>query len=571
MHSISQHECNENAQNKKSSNTFQATKEQPSRTVVYAKLEMTNPDSSEEVEADAIANDIVQGGKIARSIFAGGAGGGISVSSQMEGRLNSLQGGGQVMPDGLRNMMESGFNRDFSQVRLHTDSEAASLSSSIHAKAFTHGNDIYFNQGQFSPNTYEGQKLMAHELTHVVQGGERVCRKSGNEEGWEYIKEPDWITGKVLTYNAQKKLWENYKDKSKKKTITVVLYTNHLDACHGEYKDMCPFEERTHIKKDIQEKKSMNEQIPDYSDLELSGLITSEKETNVYFIQGLHNPTSALINLVKTYGYLQNLIIAGHGNYNVVEVNGHFSLTVGDDKLSTFFETVKNLFKETDDKTGKTKHSILLAECLTGSNPNLGIANSIKCLMDPLDVKVIANRASVYDLHQKYLYKNGYLVFENIKDPTSPTEQAACVNSFSSLLTSSTDHYAGNESGGILMDVMRRIDADEPVDIHNYDCNNTWFYVKNEHVKVYFESTTLFAFINNHYNSSGKDKMLSFLTALFGNELPDNANFVNQPHVSIDSNGDRVASVSFLVEYYNNFHGTKHIVFRNSWRNLLSF
>lgn len=193
MHSISQHECNENAQNKKSVKAFQATKEQPSRTVVHAKLEMTTPDSPEEVEADAAANDIVQGGKISRSIFAGSAGGGISVSSQMEGRLNSMQGGGQVMPDGLRNMMERGFNRDFSQVRLHTDSEAASLSSSIHAKAFTHGNDIYFNQGQFSPNTSEGQKLMAHELTHVVQGSGKVGREldfSGKPMN-EYYKRSD--------------------------------------------------------------------------------------------------------------------------------------------------------------------------------------------------------------------------------------------------------------------------------------------------------------------------------------------------------------------------------------------
>ena len=177
MHSISQHECKENAHNRNTANAFQTTMEQPSRTVVHAKLEMTTPDSPEEVEADAAANDIVQGGKIARSILVGGSGGGMAVSSQMEGRLNSLQGGGHVMPDGLRSMMERGFNRDFSQVHLHTDSEAASLSSSIHAKAFTHGNDIYFNQGQFSPNTSEGQKLMAHELTHVVQGRGMVARE----------------------------------------------------------------------------------------------------------------------------------------------------------------------------------------------------------------------------------------------------------------------------------------------------------------------------------------------------------------------------------------------------------
>ena len=177
MHSICQHECKQYAHNRNTANAFQATMEQPSQTVVHAKLEMTNPDSQEEAEADAAANDIVQDGKIARSILAGSSDGGMAVSSQMEGRLNSLQGGGQVMPDGLRNMMERGFNRDFSQVRLHTDGEAASLSSSIHAKAFTHGNDIYFNQGQFSPNTPEGQKLMAHELTHVVQGGGKIARE----------------------------------------------------------------------------------------------------------------------------------------------------------------------------------------------------------------------------------------------------------------------------------------------------------------------------------------------------------------------------------------------------------
>ena len=183
MNLVCQHECNEKAQKSNSVNAFKATMEQPSRTIVHAKLEMTNPDSQEEVEADAAANDIVQGGKIARSILAGSSDGGMAVSTQMESRLNSLQGGGQVMPDGLRNMMERGFNRDFSQVRLHTDSEAASLSSGIHAKAFTHGNDIYFNQGQFSPNTSEGQKLMAHELTHVVQGGGKVGRSPNCETG----------------------------------------------------------------------------------------------------------------------------------------------------------------------------------------------------------------------------------------------------------------------------------------------------------------------------------------------------------------------------------------------------
>ena len=159
------------------SDAFNAKVSHPSRTIVHPKLEVTEPGDHDEQEADAVANDVMSG-KICRQISHGSVGGGMSVSSQMEGRLNSLQGGGQAMPDGLRSMMEHGFSRDFSQVRLHTDSEAASLSSSIHAKAFTHGNDIYFNQGQFSPNTSEGQRLMAHELTHVAQGVNMIARTS---------------------------------------------------------------------------------------------------------------------------------------------------------------------------------------------------------------------------------------------------------------------------------------------------------------------------------------------------------------------------------------------------------
>ena len=66
---------------------------------------------------------------------------------------------------------------DFSQVRLHTDARAADTAKSINAKAFTVGHDIAFGAGQYAPESPEGQRLLAHELTHVAQqNGEQMQR-----------------------------------------------------------------------------------------------------------------------------------------------------------------------------------------------------------------------------------------------------------------------------------------------------------------------------------------------------------------------------------------------------------
>jgi hypothetical protein len=65
--------------------------------------------------------------------------------------------------------MENRFGYDFSQVRIHTDQIAAKSASAINALAYTSGNDIVFNQGQYAPGISGGKQLLAHELTHVVQ------------------------------------------------------------------------------------------------------------------------------------------------------------------------------------------------------------------------------------------------------------------------------------------------------------------------------------------------------------------------------------------------------------------
>ncbi len=91
----------------------------------------------------------------------------------------SKSGNGQPLDGPVRSYMESGFGRSFENVRIHTDTRAAAMAESIGARAFTFGNDIYFNAGEYNPESAEGKKLIAHELTHTVQQSGAGSKESG--------------------------------------------------------------------------------------------------------------------------------------------------------------------------------------------------------------------------------------------------------------------------------------------------------------------------------------------------------------------------------------------------------
>jgi len=79
--------------------------------------------------------------------------------------------GAMSIPDTERVYFENRLGVDFSHVRVHTDEAAASAAGVLGAKAFTVGNDIAFAEGRYHPETTEGRRLLAHELTHVAQQG----------------------------------------------------------------------------------------------------------------------------------------------------------------------------------------------------------------------------------------------------------------------------------------------------------------------------------------------------------------------------------------------------------------
>lgn len=103
----------------------------------------------------------------------GGTEGG-EASSDFSSQLSSSKGGGTALPADTQQKMGQTMGADFSGVRIHTGSEAAKLSDNIGAQAFTHGNDVYFNEGKYNPSSTEGSHLLAHELTHTVQQGKAI-------------------------------------------------------------------------------------------------------------------------------------------------------------------------------------------------------------------------------------------------------------------------------------------------------------------------------------------------------------------------------------------------------------
>ena len=91
------------------------------------------------------------------------------VAPDLEARIQSIKGSGQPLPESVRAYFEPRFGHEFTRVRTHSNREAAEIAQSLNAKAFTVGRDIMFGAGEYAPKSVAGKKLLAHELTHIVQ------------------------------------------------------------------------------------------------------------------------------------------------------------------------------------------------------------------------------------------------------------------------------------------------------------------------------------------------------------------------------------------------------------------
>ncbi len=92
-----------------------------------------------------------------------------SPGKSLTSQLQHTKGQGDPLPKATLLEMGKALGQDFTTVRIHTDQAAVDMNKQLKSQAFTHGKDIYFNQGKFDPESKTGKQLLAHELTHVVQ------------------------------------------------------------------------------------------------------------------------------------------------------------------------------------------------------------------------------------------------------------------------------------------------------------------------------------------------------------------------------------------------------------------
>ncbi|MCP4131934.1 MAG: DUF4157 domain-containing protein [bacterium] len=158
---------------------------------IQPRLKVGDANDIYEKEADRVADQVVNMSEAdvqtksgTHMVQAAGSPEGTTVSPEVESGIKNLKGSGSPLNKSTRGFYEKRLNSYLDKVRVHTGPKADKLAKAVNARAFTSGHDIVFANKEFNPDSKEGKKLLAHELTHVVQqkgkGGSKISRKSNN-------------------------------------------------------------------------------------------------------------------------------------------------------------------------------------------------------------------------------------------------------------------------------------------------------------------------------------------------------------------------------------------------------
>jgi hypothetical protein len=200
--------------------------------------DINDPNDKHEKEADEVAAKVTgesgaavssAGSSIQRKEEAGteklmakSEDGKLKGTGELQATLDSSKGSGEAMDDETKSEMEEKMNADLSDVRIHTGAKAHDMSEGINAKAFTHGQDIYFKNGNYDPQSKEGKSLLAHELAHTRQqkgGLARMVQRGADDANDEASEE--LFTTNVVGTNVKVKIGPGKETASNTKLIPI--------------------------------------------------------------------------------------------------------------------------------------------------------------------------------------------------------------------------------------------------------------------------------------------------------------------------------------------------------------
>lgn len=171
---------------------------------IQAKLTVSQPGDLDEEQADRTADVIMRSADVGPPR---GPQAGVGASARQQRRsavapllatrIDALRSKGSPLPSAERAFFEARFGVDFGAVRVHVGGEAAAVASELGARAFAVGTDVAFAAGQYAPGTPGGRRLLAHELTHVVQqdGAAREVVQRDALDTVRHVLDPKSIAG----------------------------------------------------------------------------------------------------------------------------------------------------------------------------------------------------------------------------------------------------------------------------------------------------------------------------------------------------------------------------------------
>ncbi|MEN3330023.1 MAG: hypothetical protein V7638_4830, partial [Acidobacteriota bacterium] len=143
-------------------------------------------ESAEHDRIPEVSREEESGGGSDRRIHTKRQGSSAPETDHIEQALKAGSHSGRPLESSVRMRMEQRIGADFSAVKVHTNASAAQMNRELNALAFTHGSDIYFAEGQYDPASPSGQRLLAHELAHVVQqhgsSQSKLIQRNGKQE-----------------------------------------------------------------------------------------------------------------------------------------------------------------------------------------------------------------------------------------------------------------------------------------------------------------------------------------------------------------------------------------------------